>query len=164
MPGLPRVRTILDRSVQGLHPKSPGNPSPLRLGVRCQSVLQPSSTFGTRKPLAPKHKIVEFYISIYICKKNLKKVATCHSNKTGINNIQDTHKQISKFTSSRIRSRGLSPPLPTLEKTVLTPFSLLPVWFRGVGMTRKEARSLFQALPNLQTLLSSGPLKGWGSA
>lgn len=69
MPGPPRVRAFLDWSVQGFYPKSPWHPSPLRLRGRCQLVLQLSSTFGTRKPLAPKHKNFEFCIYIYIKKK-----------------------------------------------------------------------------------------------
>lgn len=62
--------------------------------------LAPRSTVGTRKPLAPKCQIVVFLYK----KQNKKKVVTCHSNKTGIHYIQETHAhgQISKFTSSRI--------------------------------------------------------------
>lgn len=101
---------------------------------------------------------------VYLKKRILKKVATCHSNKTGINNIRETH--TGKYQNSHrpgSEAEASVHPYPHWKK-LFSPLPLLPVWLRGVGRTRKEARSLFQALPNLQTLLSAGPLKGWGPA
>lgn len=159
-------------SVQGLQPKSPWSwpswkPSLLRLGGRYQSV--PQQYFRHQETLSTMTlRLFEFCIKKK--KKNfLKKGCYLSQQQDWHQHPGDTQRQISKFTSSRIRSRGLSSPIHTTK----SPFQPLPAFsswcaseegwemeqVRLEGRIRK-VRSLFLVLSNLQTLLSSsGPLR-----
>lgn len=137
MAALPRVRAFLNMSVQGLQPKSPWSwpswkPSLLRLWGRYQSVpqqyLRHQETLSTMTL-----RLFEFCIKK---KKNfLKKGCYLSQQQDWHQHPGDTQRQISKFTSSRIRSRGLSSPLSTLQKAHSKPFQPSPpgVAHRRVG-------------------------------
>lgn len=147
--------------LQGLHPKSPWSwppwkSSPLRLGGRCQSVPQPTSTFSTRQPLAPKH-IIEFCIKkTGFLKRLLLVTATRLASTTS---RRHTEANIKIHIIQDQKQRPQSNPTHTRKSLFQPPPAHWGWWVGLEHRTKKQARSLLLALPKLQTLLSSGPLK-----